>query len=212
MVGKGFHLHMASSVSRGAASRGWVGVVALLSLLVVLAGCGTSYAFAGSEIDPAPPAPEIALIDQAGQPFSLEAYDGKAVVLYFGYTTCPDACPTTLSDYLAVKEMLGDRAEDVAFALVTIDPERDTPERLGEYLAFFDPDFVGLTGSAEEIAETARSYGVSYARVEYPESATRYLMDHTTLTYVIDPQGRLRLTYPEAADPAAIAEDLRHLF
>jgi protein SCO1/2 len=189
-----------------------VKLVAMVSLLAVLTGCGASYAFSGSEIDPARPAPEIALIDQAGRPFSLDDQAGKAVVLYFGYTTCPDACPTTLSDYLAVKEMLGDRAEDVSFVLVTIDPERDSPERLAEYLAFFDPTFVGLSGTADEIAAIARNYGASYARVEYPESATGYLMDHTTLTYVIDPQGRLRLTYSQAADPAAISEDLRHLF
>jgi protein SCO1/2 len=196
----------------GTADLGWLKLAALVPLLAILTGCGTSYAFSGSVIDPARSAPEIALADQERRPFSLEDYAGKAVVLYFGYTTCPDACPTTLSDYLAVKEMLGDRAEDVAFVLVTIDPERDTSERLAEYLAFFDPTFVGLSGTADEIAATARNYGVSYARVDYPESATGYLMDHTTLTYVIDPQGRLRLTYPEDADPADLAEDLRHLF
>jgi protein SCO1/2 len=201
-----------SRFSFGVANHGWLRLVGLLSLLAIQTGCGTNYAFSGSEIDPARPAPKIPLINQVGQPFSLDDYAGKAVVLYFGYTTCPDACPTTLSDYLAVKELLGERAEDVAFVLVSIDPERDTPERLGEYLAFFDPSFIGLTGSAEEIAATARGYGATYERVEYPDSATRYLMDHTTLTYVIDPQGRLRLTYPEAADPAAIAEDLRQLF
>jgi protein SCO1/2 len=185
---------------------------ALVALLLVVGCGGPSYAFAGSEIAPAQPAPPLDLVDQNGQPFSWEAFAGQAVVLYFGYTTCPDACPTTLSDYLAVKEMLGDRAEDVAFVLASIDPDRDTPERMAEYLAFFDPDFVGLTGAPAEVAEAARGYGVTYERVEYPESATGYLMDHSTLSYVIDPQGKLRLTYGEGADPEAIAEDLRHLF
>jgi protein SCO1/2 len=191
----------------------WRPLLALLAVLVAVTGCGgPSYAFSGSEIEPATDAPPLALTDLSGQPFAWEDYAGKAVVLYFGYTTCPDACPTTLSDYLAVKEQLGDRADDVAFVLATLDPERDTPERLAEYLGFFDPAFIGLTGTPDEVATTARGYGVTYERVEYPGSATRYLIDHSTLSYVIDPRGKLRLTYREGADPAAIAEDLRHLF
>jgi protein SCO1/2 len=193
--------------------RRWWRIVALLPLLTLLIACGgPSYAFSGSEIAPAQDAPPLDLIDQSGQRFSWEDYEGKAVVLYFGYTTCPDACPTTLSDYLTVKELLGDRADDVAFVMASIDPERDTPERLAEYLGFFDPTFVGLTGAPDEVAAAARGYGVTYERVEYPESATRYLMDHSTLSYVIDPRGKLRLTYPQGADPAEMAEDLRHLF
>jgi protein SCO1/2 len=192
--------------------RSWLFIFILCPLLVLTAACsGPGYAFSGSEIAPARVAPPLDLVDQHGQPFSLETHKGKALVLYFGYTTCPDACPTTLSDYLAVKEGLGDRAGDVAFVMASIDPERDTPERMADYLAFFDPTFIGLTGTPVEVAAAARGYGVTYERVEYPESATGYLIDHSTLTYVIDPQGKLRLTYPRGADPEAIAADLRHL-
>lgn len=169
------------------------------------------YAFHGGALSPPAAAPAIALTDQDGQPFSLEELKGKATLLYFGYTTCPDLCPTTLSDFMVVKEELGPLAGRTAYAMVTIDPERDSEARLKEYLAFFDPEFIGLTGPQAEITAVEQAYGVTTRRVEYPDSATGYLMDHSALIYLIDPEGNLRVTYPYGTDPTGIAADVRHL-
>jgi protein SCO1/2 len=183
----------------------------VLTTALLLTGCRDSYRFTGGEIKPAQAAAPLNLTDQDGNAFTLDQWDGKVALIYFGYTTCPDLCPTTLSDFTAVKEELGEKAQNVRFSLVSVDPERDTPNRLKEYLGFFDPDFIGLTGTPEQVDEVKRGYGVVALKVEQPESATGYLVDHTSLIYVIDRDGKLRLTFPYGADPADIAEDVRHL-
>jgi len=190
-----------------------VRVGALLMLLaMVIAGCSEdAYEFKGGELKPLAAAPAIELTDQYGEPFSLAAQQGKAVLLYFGYTTCPDACPTTLSDWIEVKRLLGDQADQVEFVMVTVDPERDTVETLNEYLAFFDPAFHGLTGDQAAITAIEQQYGIMAVREEHPESATGYLMNHTTSFWVIDPEGRLRLTFAHGTDPEIVTEDVRHL-
>ncbi len=189
------------------------GVLAILAVVagVLLFTRGQAYAFHGGEYSPAQPAPELNLTDQNGSAFSLADRRGDVVLVYFGYTTCPDLCPTTLSDFQVVKDELGADAERVKFVLATFDPERDTEARLKEYLAFFDPDFIGLRGDEAQTEAFKQAYGVTVKRVEYPESATGYLLDHTALVYVIDPEGRLRLTFPYGTDPALIAQDVRHL-
>jgi protein SCO1/2 len=169
------------------------------------------YTFAGGEITPARAAAPIDLVDQNGQPFTLDEQRGNVVLVYFGYTTCPDLCPTTLSDFTAIKTGLGDEAESVTFLMVTVDPERDTTARLKEYLGFFDPDFVGARGDQAQTEQVKLGYGVIANRVEYPNSATGYLVDHTSLIYLIDPDGRLRVTYPYGTDPELIEQDVRHL-
>jgi protein SCO1/2 len=185
----------------------------LVLLAAVITGCGEGeYAFQGGEIKPVAAAPAIELTDQYGQPYSLAEREGRAVLLYFGYTTCPDACPTTLSDWIEVKRLLGDKAEDVEFIMVTVDPERDTVETLNAYMAFFDPEFLGLTGDQEAITTVEQNYGIMAVREEHPESATGYLMNHTTSFWVIDPEGRLRLTFAHGTDPEVVAEDVEHLF
>lgn len=189
------------------------GILAILAVaaILLLFGRGDTYTFHGGEYLPAQPAPALDLMDQRGAAFSLAAQQGKVVLLYFGYTTCPDLCPTTLSDFQVIKDELGADAERTEFVLVTFDPERDTPERLTQYLAFFDDEFIGLRGDAAQTEAATLAYGVTVKRVEYPESATGYLLDHTALIYVIDPEGRLRLSYPYGTDPALIAQDVRHL-
>jgi len=179
----------------------------------VLANRGAAYAFNGGEYTPPMAAPPLDLTDQHGRTFSLtdQAAVGNVTLVYFGYTTCPDLCPTTLSDFQVVKEDLGTEANRVRFVLATFDPERDTQARLQEYLAFFDPDFVGLRGDPAQTEEFKRAYGVTVNRVDYPESATGYLLDHTALVYLIDAEGRLRVSYPYGTDPALIAQDVRHL-
>lgn len=184
-----------------------------LVVAISLGACGPfgdDYAFQGGEIPPPNPAPAIALTDQQGQPFDLAAQRGRAVLLFFGYTHCPDVCPTTLSDFITVKEQLGDRADDVAFVFVTVDPARDTSARLAEYLDFFDPSFIGLTGTDDQIARAKQGYGV-FSQARESGSSLGYLVDHTTTTFLIDPDGNYRLVYDYGTDPAAIAEDISHL-
>jgi protein SCO1 len=185
--------------------------IAAVALLALTACGGTSYVFKGGEITPLSAAAPIDLTDQREGAFSLADQRGKVVLLYFGYTTCPDACPTTLSDWVEVKRLLGDKADDVVFVMVTVDPERDTPAKLEKYMNFFDGEFYGLTGTPEQITEIEQAYGIVAIREEYPNSATKYLMNHTTSTLVIDADGKLRLNYAHGTDPEVIAEDVEHL-
>jgi protein SCO1/2 len=185
----------------------------MIALVLLLTGCSltTSYTFQTGSLSPTREAPPLPLTDQQGQPFDLSALRGRAVLLYFGYTACPDACPTTLSDWIEVKRLLGDKADRVAFVMVTVDPERDTPDRLGQYLAFFDPSFIGLTGDPETIQTAEREYGIYAAREEFGDSAMGYLMNHTTSYLAVDPDGNLRLIIAHGTDPEIVAEDLRHV-
>lgn len=169
------------------------------------------YQFKGGEISPAAIAPPLDLTDQDGNPFTLAQQKDKVSLIYFGYTTCPDLCPTTLNDFAIVKDELGEEAAKADFILVTFDPERDTETRLKEYLNFFDPDFIGLYGNDVQTQQFLQDYGVTIKRVEYPNSSTGYLIDHTALIYVVDKEGRLRLTYPYGTDPLMIVEDVNYL-
>lgn len=170
-----------------------------------------AYAFQGGEYQPPQPAPRLDLMDQNNEPFSLADQAGNITLVYFGYTTCPDLCPTTLSDFSVVKDELGTDADRVRFVLTTFDPERDTPDRLRQYLSFFDPEFIGLWGDQAQTDQFLRDYGVTINRVEYPDSATGYLIDHTALVYVIDAEGRLRLSFPYGTPPESMVADIRHL-
>lgn len=170
-----------------------------------------AYTFHGGVFTPAAAAAPLDLTDQNGEPFSLDQVKGDVALIYFGYTTCPDVCPTTLTDFQAVKEDLGAEADRVTFVMVTIDPERDTPAKLKEYLGFFDSGIIGLRGDTAQTEQVSQDYGVTVKRVEYPDSATKYLLDHTALVYLIDPVGRLLLTFPYGTDPALIAQDVLHV-
>jgi protein SCO1/2 len=188
-----------------------VAVVAVAAAVIWSATRTDAYEFKGGEITPPRAAPPLDLTDQNGQPFTLSQEEGNVLLVYFGYTTCPDLCPTTLNDFAIVKEELGEDGAKVRYVMVTFDPERDTLARMREYLGFFDPDFIGLRGSDEQTEAFKQAYGVTTKRVEYPESATKYLIDHSALIYVVDTEGRLRLTYTYGTDPMAIVEDMRHL-
>jgi protein SCO1/2 len=194
-------------------------LLALVAIVVLIAGGivywatnrTEAYEFKGGELSPAAAAPSLELTDQNGDAFSLADETGRVALIYFGYTTCPDLCPTTLNDFAIVKEDLGADATDVDFIMVTFDPERDTQARMQEYLGFFDPDFIGLRGNGAQTEQFLQEYGVTIKRVEYPDSSTGYLIDHTALIYVIDKEGNLRLTYPYGTDPEMILEDVQHL-
>lgn len=194
-----------------------IGGVVLVIVVVIAAGVllnrsrEDSYAYNGGFFSPADTAAPLNLTDMNGDPFTLDQLKGDVALVYFGYTTCPDVCPTTLTDFQAVKDDLGADAERVKFLLVTIDPERDTEAKLKEYLAFFDPEFVGLRGDEAQTEKFKRDYGLVVKRVEYPDSATKYLLDHSAQSYAIDPEGRLALTFPYGMDPELMAQDIRHL-
>lgn len=186
--------------------------LAALAFLLLL-GCGRQEPspFKGTDITGARFGQRLALRDHNGKPVTLDSFKGKAVVLFFGYTHCPDVCPTTLSDLKAALKLLGPKAAGrVQVLFVTVDPERDTPEVLRQYVPYFDPSFLGLTGTPEEVAEAAREFKVHFSK--HTESgASGYLMDHTAASYILDPQGRIRLFWPYGMPSADMAHDLSQL-
>ncbi|HMQ30800.1 MAG TPA: SCO family protein [Chloroflexaceae bacterium] len=185
---------------------------ALLGALVLaaLAACGAPQ-LKGTVLDPPSPAPDFTLTDEQGQPFTLSEQRGKVVVLFFGFTSCPDICPAELSNLAAATRQLGDAASDVQVALVSLDPERDTSERLAQYVGAFDPSFKGLRGDAAALAPVARDYGVFYEKRELPGSALGYTIDHSGYVYVIDKAGRWREVIANGAPVADLVSDLRAL-
>ena len=146
----------------------------------------------------------FAVLDQHGNPFTEGGLRGKWSLLFFGYTHCPDVCPLTLSVIKQAYEQLAQsgKADDVQVLFATVDPERDTPEKISGYLAYFNPDFIGLSGTAEQIQNLARRIGVVYMRGGTEDTAGGYLVDHTAAVFLIDPTGRLLSIYspPHAGD------------
>ncbi len=153
---------------------------------------------------------DVTLIGTDNQPVRLSDLQGKWAALYFGYTFCPDVCPTTLADLDAMVEQLGNRADDIQVAFVSIDPARDTPERMAQYLAYFNPSFLGLTGDAQSINAAATQFGVFYEAREV-EGASGYLMDHTSTVVLVDPEGRARMVFPYGVSGKDMADDVRYM-
>ena len=172
-------------------------------LAAALAACNGSPAFKSTDITGVDYGKSLELTDHTGKLRHLEDFRGKAVVLFFGYTHCPDVCPTTLADAAQAMKALGPDADRVQVLFVTVDPERDTREVLARYVTAFDPRFLGLYGDAEATKRAAKEFKIYYEK--RPESAPgSYSVDHSSQTYVIDPQGRLRLL----VRPERMAEDL----
>ena len=155
-------------------------------------------------------AKDFQLADADGKPRSLKEFAGKAVVVFFGYTQCPDVCPTTLTELSAAKKLLGADGDKVQGVFVTVDPQRDTPEVLKAYMANFDPGFVALRGSPEQLAATAKDFKVYYKKVD-GKTPGSYTMDHSAASYVYDPRGRLRLYTRYGGGPQSLADDLKLL-
>lgn len=181
--------------------------VSLASLAILLVGIGIALAtrqktetFNGSVITSPTVAPDLDLTDQHGQPFSLSSLRGRVVLIFFGFTQCTNECPKTLALLGQVRAELGDQADAVQVVLVTTDPVYDTPEQLGTYLAAFDPTFLGLTGSEENLQAAYKAYGVTV--LEGGET-------HSTFVYVIDRQGRMRLVLPYEMTGDQILHDVR---
>jgi protein SCO1/2 len=182
-----------------------------IALAAALLGAAPAMGFHATDIAGLGYARDFDLVDQTGAPRTMADYRGKVVVVTFGYTHCPDLCPTTLSDLAAAGQALGGTAAPrVQVLFVTVDPERDTPALLSSYVRAFDPDFVGLTGTAEAIARTAREFHVFFEKI--PDSgADSYAMDHSGGAFVFDAGGAVRLFIPPGARPADISDDLGEL-
>ncbi|SHI25504.1 SCO family protein [Pollutimonas bauzanensis] len=143
-----------------------------------------------------------------GRQHRLSDFKGKAVLIFFGFTQCPDVCPTALFRAAEVKKLLGEDGERLQTLFITVDPERDTPEVLDAYVTAFDPSFLGLYGDLEQTAKTARDFKVFYQKVP---TGSSYTMDHTAMTYVYDRDGRLRLGLRHSLTAQEYAEDIRQI-
>ena len=153
----------------------------------------------------------FALTDFNGQPRTLQDFKGKAVVVFFGFTQCPDVCPTTMNEMAQVKKLLGTDGDKLQVLFISVDPERDTPEVLKAYMASFDPGFLGLyAASPEALAALAKDFKVYYKKVD-GKTPTSYTMDHSAGSYVYDTQGRLRLYHRYGSGAPALAGDLKKL-
>ena len=167
-------------------------------------------AFNGIDITGAEYARTLSLPDQNGQPRTLADFKGKVVVVFFGYTQCPDVCPTTMVELAQVKKALGKDGDRVQGLFVSIDPERDTPAILKAYMASFDPSFVALRGSVEQAQAAAKEFKVFFAKVPGKTEGS-YTMDHTAGSYVFDPSGKVRLFVRYGAGADALTSDIKTL-
>ena len=173
-----------------------------------VAGCDRGPQFRSTDITGAPYGHTLELTDHTGKPRRLEDFRGKAVVLFFGFTRCPDICPTTLADIAQAVKSLGADAERVQVLMVSVDPERDTPDALGKYVTAFDPRFLGLRGDLDATKKVAAEFKIYF---EKAKTGASYTVNHSTQTYVIDPQGRLRLLVRHDRIAQDLAPDLRTL-
>jgi protein SCO1/2 len=176
--------------------------------LALAAACDSSPQFKSTDITGAPYGHTLELTDHTGKPRRLEDFRGKAVVLFFGFTHCPDICPTTLADIAGAVKSLGPDAERVQVVMVSVDPERDTPEALAKYVTAFDPRFLGLRGDLAATKKAASEFKIYFEKRKQGES---YTVDHSGQSYVIDPEGRLRLLVRHDRIAQDLAADLRTL-
>jgi protein SCO1/2 len=188
--------------------------VLMLTVAVLAAGCdklsNKPLAFNNTDVTGLDYAKGFALTDHTGKPRTLQDFKGKLVVLFFGYTQCPDVCPTTMAEMAAVMKELGPSSKDVQVLFVTLDPERDTRELLAAYVPAFHPSFIGLYGDKEATARTAKEFKVFYAKVPGADAGS-YTVDHTAGSYVFDRDGKLRLFVRHGQGPAPLTADLRQL-
>jgi len=183
----------------------------LLPFALLLSACDEldpPAAFHATEIRDATFGRELRLPDTQGHMRTLADFRGEVVGVYFGFLQCPDVCPTALSRAVEVKRLLGEDGKRFRIVFITVDPERDTPEVVRAYLDAFDPSFVGLVGSPEEVARTAKEFRVYYRKVP---TGSSYTMDHTATTFVYNAHGKLRLAVPHSLSAEAFAADIRRI-
>jgi protein SCO1/2 len=186
------------------------GCACLAGVAGLITACSEKKSFTAIDVTGADYAKDFALTDHNGQPRSLKDFAGKVVVLFFGYTQCPDVCPTSMAELVEVKKLLGKDGERLQGLFVTIDPQRDKPEMLKEYMGNFDPTFLALTTTLDKLPALAKEFKVYYKKVE-GQTPTSYTMDHSAGCYVYDTQGKLRLYTRYGSGAAALAGDIKQL-
>lgn len=195
-----------SSISQWLAPR----ALAVALIAVALTACGDKRpVFQGGNITGTQLGKELALTDFNGQPRTIKDFAGKVTVVFFGFTQCPDVCPTALAKLAETMKALGSAADSVQVLMVTVDPERDTPEILKQYVTAFNPRFLALTGTLEEVKHTAASFKAYFAKV--PETDGNYTIDHTASFYLFDKKGEARVLASNNMSVTALAEDIKTL-
>jgi len=182
----------------------------LLCVALLLAGCSEPPLFVSTDLSKVDWGKDFSLTDHHGQARRLADFHGKAVVMFFGYTQCPDVCPTTLANMREAMTLMGEDAKRVQMLFVTVDPARDTPELLAQYVPAFHPSFLGLYADEKGTAALAKDFKVFYAK-QAGSTPGSYSIDHSTGSYVFDPQGKLRLLLRHGEAPANVAGDLKLL-
>ncbi len=181
-----------------------------MCVAALIASCSRAY-LRGGTFEPARAAPPLELTDQRGARFNLAEQQGNVVLMFFGYTSCPDVCPTTLAEVATVKRQLSATEQrDLRVVFVTVDPARDTPQTLGNYIAHFDVSFLGLSGNQLEIKRALDAYQVKAVRRDYGDNGG-YSMDHSSFIYMIDRRGLLREVIPFGAPSSDVLNDVRVL-
>ena len=187
-------------------------LAAALGLGMLLAACGPAPKpqFSGNDISGTGLGKDLAMVDHTGQARTLADYKGKVLVVFFGFTHCPDVCPTALAQLAQATQLLGKRASEVRVAMISVDPERDTPEVMSRYVKAFDNDFVGLTGTPQQLQQTAKSFKAYYAKV--PDRANNsYTMDHSASFYLFDKTGQARVLASGTTPAQDLAADIKSL-
>lgn len=187
-----------------------MGAAALAGSALLVACSEKKLEFRGVDVTGADYARDLPLTDQNGQARSMKDFAGKVVVVFFGFTQCPDVCPTSMQELAEVKKALGKDGERLQGIFVTVDPDRDTPEVLKAYMANFDPTFLALRGTPEQLAAVAKDFKIYYKKVE-GKTPTSYSMDHSAGSYIYDPAGRLRIYSRYGGGVQALTEDVRAL-
>ena len=183
----------------------------VFTILLMLTACSPKpTAFVATDITGADFNKPLTLTDHLGKKRTMSDFKGKVVVLFFGYTHCPDVCPTTMVELKNTMKLLGDKADEVQVLFVTVDPQRDTQEVLAQFVPSFDKRFIGLWGSLQETAETLGNYKIYFAKVP-GKTETDYTIDHSSGMYVFDKQGKIRLYTSYGQKPADIASDIKKL-
>ncbi len=203
-------------------------LLSVLAAFLVIIGMGLAFSFGPSLItdlqrpafnaapgaivkEPATEMRDFTLTDQTGKSLKLSDLRGKAVMLFFGYTHCPDYCPLSLAQYAQIKKALGADADRVAFVMISLDGERDTPDVLNAYMKQFDPAFIGLTGDPEKVRSIGEDYAVQFQKQRLKGTQAEYIVAHTTFMYLLDPQGRWRIAYPYDVPRADITADIQRI-
>jgi protein SCO1/2 len=193
-------------LSPGGWAAGLVRCVFAVALLAAASACERS-GFRSTDVSGAQFGRDFELVDHNGKTRRLGDFHGKVVVVFFGFTHCPDVCPVTLAELAAAKRKLGADGARVQVLLVTVDPQRDTPQVLSRYVTAFDPDFLGMSGSPQQIATVAKEFKVVYQKVE-GKQPDGYTVDHSAGTFIFDPQGRLRLYVSYGQGAEVFAHDI----